>query len=113
MLKRVKLTEISAPTQLRNEARDKILPIRAPPRINHLKMEAAHIKAGQSLMPFGNSGNVVPEGRNENSPAFQRRDEANRRTSPAGTAEIMRPKSRIQSSLRDSEPPAPLPALKR
>src|SRR5712664_3343076 len=47
-------------------------------------------------MTFGNSAKVVPEGQNENSPAFQRRDEANRRTSPEGTAEIMRQMSRSQ-----------------
>src|SRR5260370_29770871 len=34
-------------------------------------------------------------------------------TSPKGTAEIMRPMSGIQPSLRDSEPSAPFPALKR
>jgi len=48
-----------------------------------------------------NSGKVFPEGQNENSPAFQRRDTGNHRTSPAGTAEIKRPISRIQSSLWD------------
>src|SRR5712664_3952854 len=62
-------------------------------------------------MTFGNSAKVVPEGQNENSPAFQRRDEANRRTSPEGTAEMIRPMSGIQPSLRDSEPFAPLPGV--
>jgi hypothetical protein len=42
------------------------------------------------------TGNLVPEGQNENSPAFQRRDEANRRRSPGGTAETIEPMSRSQ-----------------
>src|SRR5260370_38303071 len=62
-------------------------------------------------MAFGNSRNVVPEGQNENSPAFQRRDMAYCRTRPAGTAEIMRSMSRIQPSLRDSAPSASLPGV--
>ncbi|SRR5260370_41411412 len=70
-------------------------------------------RAPKVFILSGNLWKVVPEGHNENSPAFQRRDEANRRTSPAGTAEIMRPKSRIQPSLRDSKPSALFPALKR
>src|SRR5438445_3813802 len=62
-------------------------------------------------MPFGNLGKVVPEGQNENSPAFQRRDEANRRRSPEGTAEIMGRIGGIQTSLRDSKPPDIFPGV--
>src|SRR5437660_12025729 len=62
-------------------------------------------------MTFGNSQNVVPEGQNENSPAFQRRGAGNRERVPKGTAEITRPMNRIQPSLRDSKPPAHLPGV--
>jgi len=54
---------------------------------------------------FRKFGNVVPKGQDENSPEFQRRDQGNRRTSPEGTAEIMRILNRIQPSLRDCDGP--------
>src|SRR6266849_5701031 len=41
-------------------------------------------------------GIFVPKGPDENSPAFQRQDQGNHQTSPAGTTEIMRPMSRSQ-----------------
>ena len=60
---------------------------------------------------FRKFGEGCPGGTNENSPAFQRRDEANPRRSPEGTAEIMSRMSGIRPSLRDSKPPDTFPGV--
>src|SRR5216684_1055949 len=71
----------------------------------------AKLNAVRKFRAFAAHGS--PGGTSENSPAFQRRETGPEVLSPAGTAEIMRPTGRVQSSLRDFRQHRIDPALKR
>src|SRR5207247_972752 len=60
----------------------------------------------------GHNTRGVPEGHDENSPAFERRDNDKRRTSPEGTTESkMKLALEFQPSLRDSNPSNRVPGV--